>query len=283
MRVFHLLPIALLAAAACHDDGVSVNQRPPLGGVRFINAVPDGGPVDIRMVDQVEWSASSVSGNADCCGLAFRSATIHWATEAKDRHIRVFPTDSSIAVTSTILHDTTITIEANKNVTLMLVGSRAAGGRVSFVKIDDNPPTTPGTGQIAVRVVNASSAGQIPGNVDGYIDPDTTTANTGLPATVTFANVAPRTASPYLLRATGAFFGKAAATGTTTPVWRTLAPAGAPQAGLVGATAGYLGDGSALSAYVFPRSTAGTGAPQSAAFQAPAIVFFVDLIPPAPK
>ena len=65
MRFFRisLLPLALLAVAACHDDGVSVNNRPPLGGVRFVNAVADGGPVDIRMVDQVEWSASSVADN----------------------------------------------------------------------------------------------------------------------------------------------------------------------------------------------------------------------------
>src|SRR3954471_18182909 len=67
-----LLPLALVAVAACHDDGVSVNTRPPLGGVRFVNAVPDGGPVDIRMIDQVEWSASSVADNSVCCGLPFR-------------------------------------------------------------------------------------------------------------------------------------------------------------------------------------------------------------------
>ena len=163
-----LLPLALIAAAACHDDSVSVNTRPPLGGVRFINAVPDGGPVDIRMVDQVEWSASSVANNTSCCGLPFRTGTIHWPTEAKARHIRVFPTDSSLAVTTTILHDTTITIEANKNVTLMLVGSRAAGGKVSFVMIDDNPGAVPST-QVATRVVNASSTGQTPSTAAAYI------------------------------------------------------------------------------------------------------------------
>src|SRR5512132_3455733 len=108
----YFLPTALALLAACgRDNGVSVNARPPLGGVRYINAVADGGPVDIRMVDQVEWSASSVNGTA--VGLAFRAGTIHWATEAKTRHIRVFPTDSSIAVTTQALHDTSIVIEAN--------------------------------------------------------------------------------------------------------------------------------------------------------------------------
>jgi hypothetical protein len=275
MRLAHLLPIALLAVAACHNDGVSVNDRPPLGGVRFINAVPDGGPVDIRMIDQVEWSASSVSGNANCCGLVFRQGTIHWATEAKARHIRVFPSDSSIAITSQILHDTTITVEANKNVTLMLVGSRAAGGHVSFVTIDDNP--APAT-QVAVRLVNASSTGLTPTNASGYVTTDTTSAL----GAATFATVAPRSASPYVVRATGSFFLRATPAGDNTTVWTAAAPAGAPANGLTGATAGALGPGSGLSAYLFPRSVAGTGAPQGAIFQSPGIVFFVDLIPAPP-
>jgi hypothetical protein len=271
-----LLPLALIAMAACHDDGVSVNARPPLGGVRFINAVPDGGPVDIRMVDQVEWSASSVSDATACCGLPFRGGTIHWATEAKARHIRVFPTDSSLAVTTQILLDTTITIEANKNVTLMLVGSRAAGGKVSFVMIDDNPGAVPAT-QIATRLVNA---GQPPA-ASGYI---TATAATPLPATATFATVAPRAAATYVLRPTGAFAIQASPAGDNTTVWASqAAPAGAPADGLIGATAGALGGGSAFSAYLFPRSVAGTGAPQTAAFQVPNIVYFVDLIPAPPK
>jgi hypothetical protein len=278
MRLAHLLPIALIAFAACHDDGGSFNARPPLGGVRFINAVPDGGPVDIRMVDQVEWSASSVSGNSSCCGLPFRQGTTHWATEAKARHIRVFPTDSSIAVTSQILLDTTITIEANKNVTLMLVGSRAAGGKVSFVKIDD--AVAPAANQMAIRIVNASSVGQVPADAAAYITTDTTSA---LPGTATFATVAPRSAAPYMMRAAvDSFYVRATPAGNTATVWNALAPAGAPANGLIGALAGATAPGSALSAYVFPRSVAGTGAPQSAAFQRPGIVFFVDLIPTPP-
>ena len=279
MRLSHLLPIALLALAACHDDGVSVNARPPLGGVRFINAVPDGGPVDIRMVDQVNWSASSVSGNSACCGLPFRQGTVHWATEAKARHIRVFPTDSSIAVTSQILHDTTITIEANKNITLMLVGSRAAGGKVHFVQIDDDPGAVPNN-KVAVRLVNASTTGSVPASADAYIVTDTTT--TGLPAAATFAAVGPLSASPYVLRDPGVFAIRATAAGNTTTFWATTAPAGAAASDLIGAAAGYLGTGSAISGYVFPRSVASTGAPQSAAFQKPAVVFFEDLIPEPP-
>jgi len=280
MRLYHLLPIALLAVAACHDDGVSVNARPPLGGVRFINAVPDGGPVDIRMVDQVEWSASSVSGNASCCGLPFRQGTLHWPTEAKARHIRVFPTDSSIAVTSQVLHDTTITIEANKNITLMLVGSMAAGGKVHFVQIDDNPGAVPND-KVAVRVVNASQAGAAPAPADAYILTDTT--STALPATPAFAGVGALSAAPYVQRDPGAFAIRATAAGNPATSWGTIAPAGAAASGLIGTAAGFLGTGSAISAYIFPRSVAGSKAPQSAAFTSPAVVFFEDLIPAPPK
>ena len=281
MRVSRFLPLAMLAAAAaCHDDGVSVNERPPLGGVRFINAVADGGPVDIRMVDQVEWSANSVS-TASNYGLPFRAGTIHWPTEAKARHIRVFPTDSSIAITSTILHDTTITIEANKNVTLMLVGSRAAGGKVSFIKIDDAPPPV-SSSQVAIRVVNASTAGTS-ANASGYITPDSTSA---LPTTATWGTVGPLSASAYVVQSTGKFVVRTTPAGSTTSVWFAAAPDGAPADGLIGATAGALGGGSALSAYLFPPSGTGPFTPQSGtppSGATPRVVFFVDLIPAAPK
>lgn len=272
MRLTHLLPISLLAVVACHDNGVQVNARPPLGGVRFINAVPDGGPVDIRMVDQVEWSASSVSGNTDCCGLLFRQATTYWATEAKARHIRVFPTDSSIAVTSTVLLDTTITIEANKNVTLMLVGSRAAGGKVSFVKIDDS--VAPGATQVGIRFVNATAAA-----ASGYVTTDTTSA---LSSTITFPAVAPYSGSAYVLQNTGKFFVRATPSGSTASVWSSVAPTGAPASGLIGVTAGYSGPGSALSAYLFPAWTGPNSPKPPASWATPGIVFYADLIPTPP-
>jgi hypothetical protein len=281
MRVSRFLPLAMLAAAAaCHDNGVSVNDRPPLGGVRFINAVANGGPVDIRMVDQVEWSANSVSSSSSY-GLPFRAGTIHWPTEAKARHIRVFPTDSSIAITSIILHDTTITIEANKNVTLMLVGSRAAGGKVSFIKIDDTPPAV-AANQVAIRVVNASTTGTS-ANASAYITADTAAA---LPGTATWSTVGPLSASPYVVQPTGGFAVQTTPAGSTASVWKAPAPDGAPAAGLIGATAGALGGGSALSAYLFPASGAGPFTPQSGtppAGATPRVVFFVDLIPAPPK
>lgn len=281
-----LLPIAALSVAACgEDDGVTVNERPPLGGVRFVNAVPDGGAVDIRMIDQVNWSASSVNLTSEV-GLPFRGATAHWPTEAKARHIRVFPTSSNIDQASTILVDTTITVVENKNVTLMLVGTRAANN-LRFVEIDDTAPALTGN-QIAVRVANAG----ITGGLAAYITPTNTTA-LAAPAAFTVADAFG--GSAYVVRDTGVFSIRAAAAGAPlTAIASTAAPAGAPADGLVAALGGYRAAGSALGAYVFPRACPAVALPLTAAncphavgrnaatitaLSAPAVVFYVDRIP----
>lgn len=283
MHLRHLLVAPLLVASvACHSDDVTINNRPALGGVRFINAVPDGGAVDIRYIDQVEWSGSSVNGNNQ--GLAFRAGTIHWATEAKSRRIRVFPSDSVIGVASTILHDTTITIEANKNVTLLLVGSRQTGGRVSFIKIDDTAPTLTAQ-QIAVRMVNAGAAGQATVPASGYITSTTSSAIAGTNST--WENLGAFGVGSYVVRDTGSFAVRTATPGGATIFASATAPAGAPAqlnaAGqaVIGATAGARGAGTAMSAYLFPAAVAGSGAP--AAFTTPGVVFFVDVVPPPAK
>ena len=290
-----LLPVAVFAVTACSDDdGVSVNARPPLGGVRYINAVPDGGPVDIRMVDQLAWSANSVTTGTNY-GMPYRSATIHWATEAKPRHIRVFPTDSSIEVTSQILHDTTITIAANKNITLMLVGTRAAND-LHFVQIDDDVPAL-SDGQIAARVVNAG----VTGTVDGYF---TATETTDIAAmTPTVASVGPLSASAYVVRATESFAAQVTPAGAQSSIWSFVAPEGAPAEDGIAATAGFSGSTSGLSAVLFPQACPAVTPPLTAencaamvgrsaasnsnrptginreAYQVPTVVWFADQIP----
>lgn len=292
MRVSRLLllPLAAIAVTACsNDDGVTTNARPPLGGVRLINAVPDFGAVDIRMVDQVEWSVSSVTTSANT-GLPFRAATIHWATEAKARHIRVFPTSNDIAVASQILVDTTITVVADKNVTWLLVGSGAAGGSMRFVQIDDDVPTLT-QDQLAARIVSASAV--TPSAIDGYFVATTSTAITAM--TPTFAAVPSYSASQYAVRGLAAFAARITAAGTTTPVYSATAPAGAVAADGISATAGYKAGFSGLSAYMFPKAcptvtatitaancpaAVGQSAANITAYNAPAVIWFVDQIPP---
>jgi hypothetical protein len=123
--------------------------------------------------------------------------------------------------------------------------------------------------------VNAST-----GAIDSYVVDTTTTA---IPAgTPTAANVAPLSASAYVGRAAARAAMRVTAAGSATvtatqagpPSSNTATPAGEnPQAGVYYA-------GTAFSVYYFPRSVAGTSAPQTpAAFTAPGIVWFVDRNP----
>ncbi len=255
-----ILCLGIGAVVGCRASDVSDPTLPAIGGVRFINAVADTGAVDIRMIDQVEFSAV---GNA----MTFRTGTEHQPTEAKARHLRVFPTSTNPAITSNYLLDTTITITANSRQTLLLVGSARTKSTLKFVVINDNP-TTPAAGQIGVRVVNASS-----GAINGYVVADTTVAIAD-PATA--ANVGAIGASAYVLRPMGSAALRVTDVGSTKVNVSAPGPvAAAPLSGELPA-AGVNSEKTVFSVYYFPRSVAGSTAPQSAAFLVPGLVWFVD-------
>ena len=252
---FILLGAATLLAAACDSDSITEADLPPVAEVRFINAVADTGGVDIRMIDQVD--LSPVGNN-----LLFRAGTLYQQGEAKARRIRVFPTSINPSVTSQILLDTTITLQADTRVTLLLTGAARTVGGLRFVMIDDKAPAPP-AGEISVRMVNAST-----GAASGYLVATTTTA---LPGTATFGNVAPLATSPYVNRAVGAAALRVTETGATV----TASVAGpATPAAITGAfpAAGVSTAGTAFSAYYFPKARAGTVA-------TPGVVWFVDRNP----
>lgn len=253
-----LLFLSVGALGACGDD-VTDPPLPALADVRYINAVADTGALDIRMIDQVELSANAFSIN-------YRAGWRYEPTEAKDRRFRVFPTSLNPAITSSILLDTTITIQADTRVTLLLTGS-ARARTLRFVTVTDDE-SAPASGQVGVRLVNAST-----GAVSGYVVPATTTAPSG---TATFANVGAFSASSYIERPAtsgaihvtnpGSMTANASAAGPAAPA----TPAGAfPAAGINSA-------GSRLSAYYFPAGVAGS--PQNAVTN-PSIVWFVDRNP----
>jgi len=237
--------IGALGLAACGDDSITDAARPPLAGVRLVNGLTNGSAVDIRAVDQIEWSP--VANN-----LSYRNATIYFPTEAKDRLIRVFPTSTDASVTSQMLHEATLNFQPNTRVTLLVTGSQAAGN-VRFVVINDDL-TPPPAGQIAVRSVNVSGTA-----IDAYLLPRTTTAISGAP---TFANVTPLTASAYVNRnavaandtvamritPAGSTTASASAQGPTAPA----APAGSPSLG----AAGVNNAGTKFSVYFFPAVVA---------------------------
>ena len=255
---FAMLCLGLGLAAACSDDDISAPDVPPLAGVRFINAVADTGSVDIRMIDQVEYSAV---GNQ----LAFRAGTEHQPTEAKARHIRVFPNSFNQAITQNHLLDTTITVAANSRVTLLLTGS-ARAKTLKFVTIADDA-TAPAAGSIAARVVNTSSAA-----VNGYL---VDSIATGIADPAAAANVAPLATSAYVSRAVGKAAVRVTDVGSATINASAQGPTAAVLAGALPA-AGVNSAGTKFSVYYFPRGVAGS--PQNA-LTTPGIVWFVDRNP----
>jgi hypothetical protein len=265
MRLSRLatLVIATAAFSACGKDTITNPALPPLAGVRFINGLADSSAVDVRMIDQVNFSFEGIQA------VAFRSGTEHQPIEAKARQIRVFPNSNNPAITSAFMVDTTITFNANSRYTLLL--TRETATHVHFIVINDDAPAA-AAGQIAIRAVNAST-----GAIDAYV-----TTLPGDPATppAAAANLAAFTTSGYLSRATGNAAVRVTTAGSAVinasaagPTTTATPPTGELPAAAVNSA------GTAFSVYYFPRSVAGTSAPQTAAFNVPAIVWFVDRVP----
>ena len=131
-----LLAAGLAALTACDSDEVTTPNLPPLGSVRFINAVNDTLAVDIRAVDQVEFSPV-------VSDLRYRQGTNHQPIEAKSRQFRVFATSRTIGVTSVPLLDATVDVAANSRVTLLLVGNARDKSSLKFVTINDDVTAPP--------------------------------------------------------------------------------------------------------------------------------------------
>lgn len=257
---FVFLGLSITVLYGCEKDATGTVTPPANATVRYVNALADTGSVDIGMIDQVQWSANAKP-------LAFRAASTYQVTDAtKPRHIRVFPTSTNAAVTSQIIADETITFTPGTRVTLLLTGSaRAQTARFVMISDDIAPPAA---GQIAVRVVNASSAA-----VDAYL---TNAATDPLPGTPTFANVGATQSSAYVSRATGGVAARSTDAGSAT-VSATNAGPNAPASppGDAFPAAGVNSQYTKFSVYYFPRGVAGS--PQTAT--TPALVWFVDRNP----
>jgi hypothetical protein len=269
MQTSRFLALALVAAAALvsgcrEDDGIITEPRPPLGFVRFVHAVRDTGALDYRFVDQVEYAPFQL-------GLGFRGVGRYQGATTGQRRFRVFPTSNNVAVTSQILIDTTITIEADKYYTLLHVGEARAGTTTPdrVIVIEDTPATFPAAGQVAVRAVHAGTG---IANVDIY---GTAAATDPLPATPAFANVAFLQRSAYAVRATGAFAVQVTAAGQRTVLIASAAPAGTAGTTAANPIGGVTIAGSVLTGFAFP-----TGLGANAGITAPSVIWALDRRPP---
>jgi hypothetical protein len=256
-----MLAAGLSALTACESDETVAPSVPPVGQVRFINAVADTLAVDIRAIDQIEYSPVVAD-------LRFRQGTNYQPIEAKSRQFRVFATSRDINVVPNALADMTVDVAANSRVTLLLTGSARNKSSLKLVQINDDASAPP-AGMIAVRVVNAAT-----GVINGFFVNAATDPITGTP---TAANVAALAQSAYVTRTAGAVAIRVTeGAGSTTATSSVAGPTAA--ATITGAlpAAGVNSEGTKFSVYYFPRGVAGSN---NNALATPAAVWFVDRNP----
>lgn len=277
-----LICLAVGMAGACKPDEVISTENIPTAGVRFINAVPDTGAafgLDFRFVDLAESNAQfriQFRNNPATSGSGASAVTASTQIQFKParagaRHFRIFLSDSSQAVASVVLKDSTINIEAGKNYTVMLWGNaRSTGADKMKLSVWEEAVADPAA-QVALRVINATGS---PIDARQYVATGTP------PATATWANVAPYTASTYVTAAPAQFrFNIQPAGGGTALFADALALIGQAATVDVEALPGTTIAGSAITAIVFPRSVAGSKAPQGSAFAVPAVSYMWDRRP----
>ena len=286
-RIFQLSTLCFAAGvvSACKPEEVTATGAVPTAGVRFINAVPDTGAaygLDFRFVDFVENSDHfrvAFRNNPQTSGGVTASAQIQYkAAQAGSRHFRIFLDDTLQAVASTILKDSTVTLEATHNYTFLLMGNaRSSGNDKMRLTVIDETVADPGT-QVALRVINTTSA---PIEVREY------PSSGSVPTAPTWATVAPYSASNYVTVPPAQIKFNVRSVGGTTPLFAdALAligqPIGTKTAGCeVGVdcdvTPGTTVPGSAITLIVFPATVTGSLA---AKFTSPGISFMWDRRPP---
>ena len=288
MRRFLQLSTLCLAAgvaSACKPSEVATIDIPPTAGVRFINAVPDTGAafgLDFRFIDIVENSAAfrvAFRNNPQSSGGVTASASIQYkAAAAGSRHFRIFLDDTLQAVASTVLKDSTVTLEAGHNYTFLLWGNaRSAGSDKMKLSVIDETVADPGT-QVALRVINTT------GNA---IDVREYAATGSAPASPTWASVPAYGISSYVTTAPSQIkYNVQPAGGGTSLFADALAligqPVGTQTAGCVvgvdcDVTPGTTVPGSAVTLIVFPPSVSDS---KAAKFAATGGTFMWDRRPP---
>ncbi len=266
----------VVLALGCSKEKTFVEPSPPLAAIHFLNAVPDTGQMDFRVVDIVS--------NAGFFDANFRDGNSYYVPiEAGTRQIRVFMSSTSPAISSQVIADTAITLTASAHYTFLHTGFSRTGQAPAraVLLIADNPPG-PAVGQIGLRLINAA-AGLGGGSLDIRI---TRHATDTLPDAPVTGNLAYGASGSYVAMgrdsvATDSIRISVTAAGTKTPVlFSVKLPAGVAGTATVNPIAGTRVAGSVMTAVIVPRSVAGSQAPQGAAFTVPSAVVLVDLRPP---
>jgi hypothetical protein len=272
----YMLLFLAATLAACDDDGISVSDPGPAALVRFINAVPDTGTVDLRFVDKVE-------NLPTLQGVAFRGASgVFQRADPGSRSAVVFVNSTDVALTSTRLVETSVDLTADTRYTLVYAG-RASGDQDQLAIVNEPAPPTPPAGQIAIKVLHAAVG---TGAVDVYVAPATSAANNADPianAVTVIRNVGYLAQSAYVnvpvRPTTGETLYQFAvtATGSTTVLLsgRPNLPGASATVSTTGPSPGVQIAGSVLTALVLPGSVPGTRG-STTANQTPTVSLIID-------
>ncbi len=292
---FSVICLAVGALSACDKPALTIaTENIPTAGVRFINAVPDsagGFGLDMRFVDIVESNAqfritfrngpgilNTAFGTCGSPCLATDTAnyaaiasgqTQYKGARAGSRHFVIFLDDTTQSVASTVVKDTTVNLEAGKNYTALLWGAARTGGTpaMKLTFIEEAVPD-PGT-QIAMRVINTLATGV---DVRIYARP-VFPAKTRTPPAAADFTVAGQSISAYKTYAAGFYLANVKDAGGATniitediqalPGTNAFSSAGTGGKIDINADPGSNVAGSAITLVIYPRSTAGSKAPQS--------------------
>jgi hypothetical protein len=281
-RIFQLSVLCLSEGlvSACKPDEVIATENIPTAGVRFINAVPDSAGaygLDFRFVDIVESNAQfrMTFRNNPTTSASVTASTL---TQYKNtragaaRHFKIFLDDTLQNIAQTTLKDSTLNIEANHLYTVILWGSARSSGadRMRLTVIDENP--TNSATQVGLRVLNATGSAI---DASQYVQGGTA------PSSPSWAAIQPLSASAWVNVNPGSImFNVKPAGGGANLFADMLALPGQDATVDIEGTPGTKVAGSAVTLVVYPRSTAGSRAPQTAAFAVPAGSFMWDKRPP---
>jgi hypothetical protein len=268
----------VVAALGCEREATFVEPLSAYAAIHWVNAVPDTMQQDYRIVDIVS--------NAGLYDQNFRGSNMFYqGIEAGSRTVRVFLSDTTPAIASQVLQESSLSLTQGTSYTYIHAGFARTGQTPArtVLLLQDQPPT-PAAGQIGVRIVNAGAG---LGNVDAWVVKravNPTTADSLLDA---------RAVTNLAFGAVGAYatFGRDSvaadtvrvvftATGTKTPILAAVvAPAGDPGSATASPIAGSRVALSVMTSVLVPRSVAGSTAPQTAAFTTPTVLYLVDRRP----
>jgi len=270
-----------IAVSGCTKEATFTEPLPSYAAIHWMNAVPDTGQQDIRVIDIVS--------NAALFDANFRGSNMFYQPiETGSRTVRIFNSSLDPVIASQILAETTLALTANTGYTFIHAGFARTGGTPArtVLVIPDAPPT-PAAGQVAVRAINAGAG---LGNVDVFVvrkavDPLTVDS---LPDARAASNIAFGAQSAYIAAAVDDTSAAAAqamrvvftTTGTKTVLASITAPPGVFGTAAANPIAGSRIAGSVLTAVLVPRPVAGSQAQQNAADTLRSTVYFVDRRPP---